>query len=158
MEEKEKEPDYHNLDSPKAAHYIRTKKMELAFLEGRLDSPAPKDASPTPTTVEVIPASSPVPQSSSDTVITFSPDSIPLEFIFNVESEKKVKVKVVALQVSETDEAVTVLLDKKVEFTFPVLYPFFLGMKDGRMHKVCYAGGTCQIGPCKFISFIKVEQ
>lgn len=157
MEEKEKEPDYHNLSSPKADYYNKAKNMEAAFLEGKLDTVSPSEPVKEHTDASHIPIPT-VTQNPNDTVITFSPDSIPLEFIFDVESDKKIKVKVVALQVSETDEAVTVLLDKKVEFTFPVLYPFFLGMKDGRMHKVCYAGGTCQIGPCKFISFIKVEQ
>ena len=155
MEEETKEPDYHNLSSPKADHYNRMKKLEQSFLVGALDDPpAPEEViEPSPTSA-MLP---PVKDTSQDTVITFIPKSIPLEFTFDLEGDKKLKVKVIALQVNEADEAITVILDKSVEFVFPVLQPFYITSHEGVVHKVCYAGGTCQIGPCKFVSFIKTN-
>lgn len=155
MEEEKKEPDYHNLASPKADYYNRMKKLEQSFLSGALDD--------TPASVETIEPSPPssmppsIKDPSQDTVITFIPKSIPLEFTFDLAGDKKLKVKVIALQVNEADEAITVILDKSVEFVFPVLQPFYITSQEGVVHKVCYAGGTCQIGPCKFVSFIKTN-
>lgn len=145
----------HGLDSRNAQHYNYVKKLEQDFLDGKIQKSSP-DPSPTPTEIVANPVLA-VPNSDEDTVIKFVPKKLPIEFSFSVEGDKKIKVKVIALQVSETDEAVTVLLDKSVEFTFPVLFPFYITLQDGIVHKVCYAGGTCQIGPCKFISFIKTQ-
>lgn len=145
----------HGLDSPKAQYYNHVKKMEQAFLRG--ESLAEPEEAPVEEVQPAAPAPT-VPAAPADavsTVITFVPKKIPIEFSFNVSDEKALKVKVIALQVGETDEALTVLLDKTVEFTFPVLLPFFVKLQDGTVHKVCYAGGTCQIGACKFVSFIK---
>lgn len=158
-EEKKKERFDHGLSSPKAQYYNHMKRMEEAFLEGTLEpsGKAEAPAAPEPSVQEVTPTPVAIssPAIEEDTVIKFVPKKLPIEFGFTIEGEKQLKVKVIALQVSETDEAITVLLDKSVEFSFPVLMPFFLTMTDGQIHKVCYAGGTCQIGPCKFVSFIK---
>lgn len=157
MAEASKDKFDHGLDSPKAAHYNRIKKLEDSFLNGKLDTVPPADEElsvPTPTVLTVATPTAPV---HNDTVITFIPKSIPLEFTFDLAGDKKLKVKVIALQVNEADEAITVILDKSVEFVFPVLQPFYITSHEGVIHKVCYAGGTCQIGPCKFVSFIKTE-
>lgn len=131
------------------------KKLEQSFLVGALDDPPAPEEVTEPSPTSAMPP--PVKDTSQDTVITFIPKSIPLDFTFDLAGDKQLKVKVIALQVNEADEAITVILDKSVEFVFPVLQPFYITSQDGVVHKVCYAGGTCQIGPCKFVSFIKTN-
>jgi hypothetical protein len=139
--------------SAKSARFDN-ERQNLAKLLTKEDN-APEQETPTaPVVVEQAPKNVPLSQEAALAALGLSLQQGTVEFVFPVEQENYLRIKVQILAITTTEDSISILIPGAVELTPPRLVQFSLKI-DSVRHPVVYAGGVLRLGSMQMLSFVR---